>query len=160
MNLMKDELILENFSYQSRNYIDWSISITTHRIQVKKDFMGDKIIESVMLENIISMKFVKPSFVFEGIVLVLLFSAIFNLWQDQMLPFITSTKQLLYFLIIFIIAAFSYGYKKMMRGGLYILTSLRTIHLLNTDLLNEKELLSILDKIESVKNDRFLSSIK
>ena len=100
MNLMKDELILENFSYQSRNYIDWSISITTHRIQVKKDFMGDKIIESVMLENIISMKFVKPSFVFEGIVLVLLFSAIFNLWQDQMLPFITSTKQLLYFLII------------------------------------------------------------
>ena len=160
MNLMKDELILENFSYQSRNYIDWSISITTHRIQVEKDFMGDKIIESVMLENIISMKFVKPSFVFEGIVLVLLFSAIFNLWQDQMLPFITSTKQLLYFLIIFIIAAFSYGYKKMKRGGLYILTSLRTIHLLNTDLLNEKELLSILDKIESLKNDRFLSSIK
>ncbi len=157
MNLMKDEIILDNFGYKSDNHIDWGIKITTHRIQVEKDFMGNKIIESVMLENIISLKFVRPSFAFEGIVLIILFSSILNLWNEQMLPFITSTKQLLYFLIIFIIAAFLYGYKKFQRGGLYILTSLRTIHLLNKDLLNEKELLSILDKIESAKNERYLT---
>jgi hypothetical protein len=162
MNLMKDEIILEQGTYTTSEFFEevigdvsfrWSTTITTHRIQVEKRHWWHRKIETIMLEDITSFKYVKPSFVLEISLLIVCLIIFVNI---KPFLFILSPIQWLVLGLITAIASIFYYLISIKRSGLFISTASRVIKLYPLNFKKEKELISIIDKLESAKNERYL----
>ncbi len=160
MNLMKDEIILEQGQYNSSEFFflgdvdfTWSTTITTHRIQVEKRHWWYRKIETIMLEDITSFKYLKPSFVLEISLFIVCLIIFVNISPYLFIP---SPTQWLFFGLATAIVSIFYYLISIKRSGLFISTASRVIKLYPLNFKKEKELISIIDKLESAKNERYL----
>jgi hypothetical protein len=164
MNLMKDEIILEQGTYNSWEFgllgeigFKWSTTITTHRIQVDKGHWWSREIETIMLEDIESFKYVKPSFVLEISLFIVCLIIFVNIGPYLFIP---SPTQWLFLGLVTSIVSIFYYFISIKRSGLFISTASRVIKLYPLNFMEERNLISIIDKLEYAKNERYLKLTK
>jgi len=166
MNLMKDEIILEKGEYNSTDVFHdfrglysnkWSTTITNHRIQVAKRIWVNTRIETIMLEDITSFRYVKPSHYglsISAIIFSIVFLNLLGLIEKIFLPSIIQWTFILLFFVFFFISHYYFFTK---HCGIFILTASRKIKIFRLRDLKEKKIIDLLDKLESAKNERYLT---